>query len=65
LVHEAFLRLVDQDRADWHNSLQGKPDAGRYRGQIILQLVRAAFNRGEPGKLPIIRDNASFPERHP
>ncbi len=48
LVHEAFLRLVGQDRADWQNRVQFMGVAAQLMRRILVDRVRrrAAAKRG-------------------
>jgi RNA polymerase sigma factor (TIGR02999 family) len=50
LVHEAFLRLVDQDRADWRNRAQFVAVAGQAMRRLLVDHARGrrAFKRGIP-----------------
>jgi RNA polymerase sigma-70 factor (ECF subfamily) len=41
LVHEAYLRLVDQDRADWQNHSQFFGVAARLMRRILVDYARA------------------------
>lgn len=40
LVHEAFLRLVDQERADWRNRAQFMGVAGQFMRRILVDHAR-------------------------
>jgi RNA polymerase sigma factor (TIGR02999 family) len=50
LVHEAFLRLVDQDRADWQNRAQFVGVAGQLMRRLLVDHARGrrALKRGIP-----------------
>src|SRR3981081_192374 len=50
LVHEAFLRLVDQDRADWQSRAQFIGVAGQLMRRLLVDHARArrALKRGIP-----------------
>ncbi|HXP62999.1 MAG TPA: ECF-type sigma factor [Dongiaceae bacterium] len=50
LVHEAFLRLVEQDRADWQNRAQFVGVAGQLMRRILVDHARGrrALKRGIP-----------------
>jgi RNA polymerase sigma-70 factor (ECF subfamily) len=50
LVHEAFLRLVDQDRADWQNRAQFIGVAGQVMRRLLVDHARGrrALKRGIP-----------------
>jgi RNA polymerase sigma factor (TIGR02999 family) len=50
LVHEAFLRLVDQDRADWQNRAQFVGVAAQLMRRILVDHARGrrALKRGIP-----------------
>jgi len=48
LVHEAFLRLVDQDHADWQNRVQFVAVAGQLMRRLLVDHARGrrALKRG-------------------
>jgi len=50
LVHEAFLRLVEQDRADWQNRAQFVGVAGQLMRRLLVDHARGrrALKRGIP-----------------
>jgi RNA polymerase sigma-70 factor (ECF subfamily) len=50
LVHEAFLRLVDQDRADWQNRAQFVGVAAQLMRRLLVDHARGrrALKRGIP-----------------
>jgi RNA polymerase sigma factor (TIGR02999 family) len=50
LVHEAFLRLVDQDHADWRNRAQFFAVAAQLMRRLLVDHARArrALKRGTP-----------------
>ena len=50
LVHEAFLRLVDQDRADWQNRVQFVAVAAQLMRRVLVDHARGrrALKRGIP-----------------
>ena len=50
LVHEAFLRLVDQNRADWQSKVQFMGVAAQLMRRILVSHARkrAAAKRGVP-----------------
>lgn len=50
LVHEAFLRLVDQDRADWRNRAQFIGVAAQLMRRLLVDHARRrrALKRGTP-----------------
>ena len=50
LVHEAFLRLVDQDRADWRNRAQFVGVAAQLMRRLLVDHARGrhALKRGIP-----------------
>lgn len=50
LVHEAFLRLVDQDRAGWQNRAQFVGVAGQVMRRLLVDHARGrrALKRGVP-----------------
>jgi len=50
LVHEAFLRLVDQDHADWQNRAQFVAVAGQVMRRLLVDHARGrrALKRGIP-----------------
>jgi RNA polymerase sigma factor (TIGR02999 family) len=50
LVHEAFLRLVDQDHADWQNRAQFVGVAGQLMRRLLVDHARGrrALKRGIP-----------------
>jgi RNA polymerase sigma factor (TIGR02999 family) len=50
LVHEAFLRLVDQSRADWQNRAQFMGVAAQLMRRLLVDHARkrAAAKRGSP-----------------
>jgi len=50
LVHEAFLRLVDQDHADWQNRAQFVGVAGQVMRRLLVDHARGrrALKRGIP-----------------
>jgi len=50
LVHEAFLRLVEQDHADWQNRAQFVGVAGQLMRRILVDHARGrrALKRGIP-----------------
>lgn len=50
LVHEAFLRLVDQDHADWQNRAQFVAVAGQVMRRLLVDHARGrrALKRGVP-----------------
>lgn len=50
LVHEAFLRLVDQDRADWQNRAQFVCVAAQLMRRVLVDHARGrlALKRGIP-----------------
>jgi RNA polymerase sigma factor (TIGR02999 family) len=58
LVHEAFLRLVDQDHADWQNRAQFVNVAGRLMRRLLVDHARGrrALKRG----IPITLDEEIF-----
>jgi RNA polymerase sigma-70 factor, ECF subfamily len=58
LVHEAFLRLVEQDRADWQNRAQFVGVAGQLMRRLLVDHARQrrALKRG----IPITLDEGIF-----
>jgi len=61
LVHEAFLRLVDQERADWQNRAQFMGVAGQLMRRILVDHARrrAAIKRAGAR---VTLDSARFSE---
>jgi RNA polymerase sigma factor (TIGR02999 family) len=59
LVHEAFLRLVDQSRADWQNRAQFMGVAAQLMRRLLVDHARkrAAAKRGSPVTLDEERFN--------
>ena len=59
LVHEAFLRLVDQSRADWKNRAQFMGVAAQVMRRLLVDHARkrAAAKRGTPVTLDEARFN--------
>jgi RNA polymerase sigma-70 factor, ECF subfamily len=59
LVHEAFLRLVDQSRADWQNRAQFMGVAAQLMRRLLVDHARkrAAAKRGTPVTLDEERFN--------
>jgi len=58
LVHEAFLRLVDQDRADWRNRAQFVGVAAQLMRRLLVDHARGrrALKRG----IPVIMNEEIF-----
>jgi len=58
LVHEAFLRLVDQDRADWRNRAQFVGVAAQLMRRLLVDHARGrrALKRG----IPVIMNGEIF-----
>src|SRR5215207_1901795 len=55
LVHEAYLRLVDQTRAEWTDRAQFFAVAARAMRRILVDYARRhrALRRGGPGPRPL------------
>ena len=62
LVHEAFLRLVEQSRAQWQNREQFFAVAGRAMRRVLVDhaRARAAVKRGD-GRTLVALDEAPEP----
>lgn len=56
LVHEVYLRLIDQKRASWKNRAQFFGVAAQLMRRILVDHARArrALKRGENQKLPLL-----------
>jgi RNA polymerase sigma factor (TIGR02999 family) len=59
LVHEAYLRLIDQQRVDWRNRAQFVALAAVMMRRILVSHARAhaAEKRGAAHKVPLTSDN--------
>lgn len=51
LVHEAYLRLVDQDRATWHNRAHFRAVAAQLMRRVLLEHARSHNAEKRGGKL--------------
>ena len=51
LVHEAYLKLVDQDQIDWKNSLHFRSVAARAMRRVLVDHARARNAEKRGGKL--------------
>jgi RNA polymerase sigma factor (TIGR02999 family) len=66
LLHEAYLRLIDQSRASWHSRAHFYAVAARLMRRIVVDHIRgrqAAKRGGKVWKLPL--DEAREPGRAP
>jgi RNA polymerase sigma factor (TIGR02999 family) len=65
LVHEVFLRLIDQSRVDWQNRAHFLAIAARLARRVLVDHARkrAALKRGL-GVRPLDIDDVDVPEKH-
>lgn len=61
LVHEAFLRLVDQSRASWKNRAQFLAVAARMMRRVLVDHARARGARKRDAGLRVSLDDAPEP----
>jgi RNA polymerase sigma-70 factor, ECF subfamily len=66
LIHEAYLRLIDQDSPDWESRTHFFGIASRLMRQILVEYARrhdAAKRGGEQQKVPLDEAVVYVPER--
>ena len=59
LVHETYLRLVQQDRANWQNRAQFMGVAGQLMRRILVDHARRRCAAKRPGPLATLDENAA------